>query len=653
MSTTPASQTVLFRFQTPLVGGDLAQVNAGVLYEGIYSGLIATSGGGAVINVSAGVCLIFDAASYGTPAAKMVKVAFGANFSYTMDSGLKHRYLVISFTWADSTTNYATVSDTDTPLASDIILCAVEWSGSVVSLVDTASATMGFRGKFDGVVNNLAPTADPLNSRTVKIAAGRFVYSHSSTSYAGGSTQLDAAVSSTRYDLVGLDSSGTVVVIKGTEGGGQPPFTTMLPVAIVQVRVGVSSFLQSDILDVRPFMTFGGTFKAVDITADLTGLTNIPSSVTTIQGLLTWINAHFFDGTLLNAHTLTGAALVTTLGTDDTTVPTSQAVKTYVDAQVASLAGTASSTYQTLNDVGYAKALARVTFMLYKDVGKVAFFGGAKPLSSGWIRCDGSLVDKSANPEYATLVDYLRGIAGADSTHPYIQSGAVLINTNQAYLPDLQDRYMKDVGTSANKLGAKVDGGIQQHTHTDTVGTSSSPQHTHPMPHTHTFSSNSGSANPTVQVVIPSHTHGAHVPQHTHKTRVTDAVTSFTGGHIIYGGWGNDYYGLHAVASNLDKQFQSGVELDPSGNVFPNPGTLPVTVDSASIGGGTLSGSSTPHSHTIPQSDQPNTADTGTNSPDNHTHTVTIDNAGTDTLNEVYNTTLMAYINFGVPANLM
>jgi len=65
---------------------------------------------------------------------------------------------------------------------------------------------------------------------------------------------------------------------------------------------------------------------------------------------------------------------------------------------------------------------------------------------AGWLICDGSIIDKSVNPELADLVDGLRAAAGSNTEHPYIKD----LTTDQARLPDLRGDFMRGVSTMQN-----------------------------------------------------------------------------------------------------------------------------------------------------------------------------------------------------------
>lgn len=91
----------------------------------------------------------------------------------------------------------------------------------------------------------------------------------------------------------------------------------------------------------------------------------------------------------------------------------------------------------------------------------------------GWLWCDGSTIDKTANPEYTALVDMLKREAGADAAHPYYAVAA-----NEAVLPDIRGSGIRGVDAAANrdkdgvrKSGDFQDDQMENHTHTTDIGT--------------------------------------------------------------------------------------------------------------------------------------------------------------------------------------
>ena len=107
---------------------------------------------------------------------------------------------------------------------------------------------------------------------------------------------------------------------------------------------------------------------------------------------------------------------------------------------------------------------------LRSDLGMIAPF--ASKVNAGWLWCDGATIDKTANPEYEPLVDYLKAEAGADAAHPYYAVAA-----NEAVLPDLRGAGVRGVDAAANRdyEGVRKSGDYQEdkvlnHLHTTDIG---------------------------------------------------------------------------------------------------------------------------------------------------------------------------------------
>jgi microcystin-dependent protein len=68
---------------------------------------------------------------------------------------------------------------------------------------------------------------------------------------------------------------------------------------------------------------------------------------------------------------------------------------------------------------------------------------------AGWLICDGSVIDKSANPALTDLVDGLRASAGGNADHPYVAG----LTEDQARLPDLRGDFVRGVSGMQNPAG--------------------------------------------------------------------------------------------------------------------------------------------------------------------------------------------------------
>ncbi len=119
-------------------------------------------------------------------------------------------------------------------------------------------------------------------------------------------------------------------------------------------------------------------------------------------------------------------------------------------------------------------------YTLGSPVGMIAPF----PISSrtGWLSCDGSIIDKSTNVNYTELVDLLKTEAN------YVVSG----QPNQAYLPNLQGAFIRGIDNAGTRdsAGTRASGDykadeLKKHTHTDTVDTTGAHTHTTDITHSH------------------------------------------------------------------------------------------------------------------------------------------------------------------------
>lgn len=587
-----------------------------------------------MVSISAGSCLIDDSATYGTAAARAVKIAFGAAFSFTCDNVARHRYVVLRFQWVDALETYAYPIDVDTPLASDIVLCALEWSGSSIARVDTASATKGFRDKFDLIIKNLEPLASATVDRTVSIAAGRFVYGHGSVAYAGGTVQLDASSNASgRYDIVGLTSAGAPYVVKGTEGGSVPSFGAFLPIVVVHVRQGVTRLLQSDLLDVRPFLTFSGVVSDADVYIDTTGFNLLPTTLLSVRAVFSWLNTHLGDGSAVNAKSVQGhEPSDTPFATGhETTLPTATQIQAQIDSAVAAAVASLGSSLVAQSDQTYNYMQNVLNRLRLRDVGLVSWFAVAP--SVGWLRADGSVIDKSVNPEYTFLVDRIRAEVNGDATHPCYDA-----SPNRVKLPDLRDAYVKDVGSSGRKIGSRILGSLMKHLHTITVSAASPDAHTHSMNHLHdnTGKATGGPSDRSVSVTVPAHQHDLVVPKQTIQTS----------GKSYTFGTGQRYGSLDTSKGNELTTVTEG----SSPIVFDVPSQSLKSANAAAV---TASGENAManHTHPVPATDT-FSGQTGSASPASHDHTATAGETGDTDTNEVTNVALRAYICYGYDATV-
>lgn len=651
------SQTVLWRYQTPLRGSDLAQVNANVLYPGIYSGLAVSIVSGANVSIAAGTMLIFDSASYNTAAAKMVKIALNDAVTLACNTVTKPKFVVARFTWSDALGVEAQFLNVDAPAAYDLILAAIEWTDTSVTRVDTDSATYGFQKGFDKLVNNLRPHPDFTQVRKVLIEPGRFVYGRSSVSVAAQQSVTHDASAHVdgRYDVVGINSSGQVVVVKGTEGGTQPSLGAFLPIYAVHVRNGVSVILGSDLLDLRPFLTFSGVMGDDNVVLDLTGLANLTASgVTgTLASLVSFLNTALYDGNTVDAKTLKGKGVLDAaagISADDTKVPTALAVKEYADDSISSALSSALSGAVFEGSAGYIALLNKVNHLLSKDVGKVAWF--VSDPGAGWLRANGQIISTpggpgTANALFATLVSRLRAVANNDVTHPYYHS-----DSRAAKVPNLVDRYIRDDGSSDVLSGRLGSGSVALHTHGEGTLNSSvvSLAHVHSINHSHQVApvtlenmTLSGKVNLRHKHLINLGTHDHELPDLNHS-------------HVVKGKQSTVGEDNLTFESRGDSKSQNTMESNPArdgNNALKKVAGKLLTGETAETGS-----EETPVTVSIVQAGRAKahttdqfTGSTGSADPGSHSHEVTIpENPGGTGTNEVNHVKLRAYIYYGYPS---
>jgi len=138
-------------------------------------------------------------------------------------------------------------------------------------------------------------------------------------------------------------------------------------------------------------------------------------------------------------------------------------------------------------------------------VGQIGLFLSIK---SGWLECDGSLIDYTTNPEYYDLIVYLRSLGT-----PFIGPG----NTN-AYLPNAKGRFI--IGQDGVTYTPGLTGGSATHSHTtgNALGSHSHGGATNffDVNHTHYYSGETSDVNnrsgwystgTDIHLAIEHHTH--------------------------------------------------------------------------------------------------------------------------------------------------
>lgn len=290
------NQLILWRYKTPLRGEDLSQIMQNINYPGVYgSGLVASKFSDNSISVTPGTILISD----GT---HLVKVVFQDTFKIPVIYPFS--FVVLRYLFENADGNYVQLVNTSTPLENDVVLCLLEWIDSgggvfILNSVDNSSKTYGINTYIEGIVESLKPTTDITADRTVIVASGRFVYGTGSVDFTEDSIQLDVT-GTERVDVIGVNALGVLVVTKGVDGFTTPPaYGNYLPVAEVLVTVDTTIILQTNIKDVRPFLTYFGVVNASEVVVDSSSFQVIPGTVLSDQLGWDWLDENLNKAEIL------------------------------------------------------------------------------------------------------------------------------------------------------------------------------------------------------------------------------------------------------------------------------------------------------------------------------------------------------------------
>lgn len=282
-------QTVLWSYRTALIGKDLARMNATVMRPGIYAGLVATQASTSTVAVTSGEALVEDSSSIdGEP--RIVKVSFASDF--VSSATYPNKFIVVRYTWEDVANTYADILNVATVGPHDVVLAVVDYSYDGVSWsiasVDASSSTRGLNDQIDATFLNLAFSIDFSTSRTLIIRPGHASLGNKIEIFNGGSYTFDLSLNSAgRWDMLGL-ANGFLSVVKGVEGSSAyPDAGAFVPICYAHIRNGMTNFLGTDLIDVRPFLYFVGpdyvTFSDMSQGYDNQFGTTSPSQITGID----------------------------------------------------------------------------------------------------------------------------------------------------------------------------------------------------------------------------------------------------------------------------------------------------------------------------------------------------------------------------------
>lgn len=139
---------------------------------------------------------------------------------------------------------------------------------------------------YERMFTSLRVNAQIAPDLTVQVAPGYYNIDDTELYFVGGnSPAMTAPVSGVKYAVVCIDAAGVISIEDGALTGPPITFTFsttgLIPLAAVLLIAGQTSIVESDILDVRPFLSlstatpFSLTVKDIDGTPTVTGVTTI------------------------------------------------------------------------------------------------------------------------------------------------------------------------------------------------------------------------------------------------------------------------------------------------------------------------------------------------------------------------------------------
>lgn len=112
---------------------------------------------------------------------------------------------------------------------------------------------------YERMITSLRPNAQTAPDLTVAVAPGYYNIDGVEYYFAGGNTgAFTPPVSGAEYHVVTLDAAGTLAIEVGALTSPPVVFTlpaSVIPLAAVYLIVGQTSIVESDILDIRPFLS--------------------------------------------------------------------------------------------------------------------------------------------------------------------------------------------------------------------------------------------------------------------------------------------------------------------------------------------------------------------------------------------------------------
>lgn len=214
--------------------------------RGIYRGGYLTKVSDVQVTLSALVAELGDA-DY------QVRVSTAATVTVTVSPGTP--YVVLRWTYVASVSNYMDVLAValGSIQANDLIIGKCSYSGATLNGFDYADRstpnTMDLFLKVEPM--------DPASMR-VRVRAGRTSYGTQNLAVDDQQSPLfTAPITNPRIDVIYVDSDGIVKVLTGTEAASPsaPDYTNKVALAEITLIVAQTTIVESDIRDVRAFLT--------------------------------------------------------------------------------------------------------------------------------------------------------------------------------------------------------------------------------------------------------------------------------------------------------------------------------------------------------------------------------------------------------------
>jgi hypothetical protein len=254
------SQESSIQYAAQVNSGLTENIIKGLIPTGIYSGGYVTATGANSVSISPLACSITDG-NY------QMRINTTVAVSLTGLASTNPTYIVLRWAYAASSTNYMDVLALPNilPNANDLVIAKLTGVGTSIAIDYT------LRSNPLVFIKNLLVEPTESASMYVRIRAGKASFGPSTYEIVDQRSPLfTAPVTNPRIDVIGVDSTGTVVVVPGTEAASPvaPSYGTTLALAEITLQTSSTSITASMIRNVQNAARFAG--NAVLLTGDQT-----------------------------------------------------------------------------------------------------------------------------------------------------------------------------------------------------------------------------------------------------------------------------------------------------------------------------------------------------------------------------------------------